>query len=171
MKKQLIIMISAVVLSACLSGSYFYQKGKAASVQHLLSFTSADYGRLNHVKTTVEEILTSDAKGDRIKNSLYLLRSIENANSALYNTSFLFGHDDIDLSNITHEFSLTAADLSNYIYRDSLGFDTKKTEEKLRKHAEVIQLITESLTRDDLRRMDQERINHILSRLQNSLPQ
>lgn len=171
MKKQLLILVSAVLFSTGLSGIYFYHRGKAASIERILNITSAEYARLNHVNKKVEELLSSDAKGERLKNSLYLLRSIENANSALQSIDFLVDREKIDLSLITNELSLAAATVSDYIYRDSLGFDIQKTEEKLRIHANALELIKSSLTREDLRRMDEERLHAILSQLINSLPQ
>lgn len=131
-----------------LSGSYFYQKGKSESLHQSISILS-NYVPLNNVNADIQEILSDDAKGDRIKNSLYLLRNVEIINVSLSNISTLIG-SDADFSIITNELSLAAADISNYIHQDSLGFDTQKSKDKLLIHGEALRLITETLTRDDL---------------------
>ncbi|MED4784669.1 hypothetical protein [Brevibacillus choshinensis] len=168
MKKQLFLIISAVLLSSWLSGSYFYQKGKSEALYQSISILS-NYVPLNNVTAEVHEIISSDTKGDRIKNSLYLLRNVEIVNVSLSNISTLMG-SDADFSIITNELSLAAADISTYIHQDSLGFDTQKAKEKLLNHGEALRLITETLTREDLRFMDLDRISNKLSRLQDSLP-
>lgn len=151
-------------------GGFFYQKGKSESLQQSLVILSSDYGQLHDVKTELQEILSSNAKGDQIKNSLYLLRKVEIANASLLNISTLVANDERDFNVITNEVSLAAADISSYIHQHSLGFDTKKIEEKLQKHGDALLLITETLTPKDIRAMDQDRIRYKLSLLQNSLP-
>ncbi|MFP3390170.1 hypothetical protein [Brevibacillus sp. SIMBA_040] len=50
MKNQLFLLISAIIFSSWLCGSYFYQKGKSQVVQGLLTSLSGDYGQLRNKK-------------------------------------------------------------------------------------------------------------------------
>lgn len=169
MKNQLLLLISAILFSSWLSGSYFYQKGQSQAEQGLLASLSGDYGQLRNTKNELDNIF-SMTKGDQIRYAIYLLRNVETANASLLNISRLTINDKTDFSVIIDEVSLTAADIHTYIHELSFDLDTSKTKKKLQKHGDALHLITETLTPIEIRTMDLEKVRYKLSLLQNSLP-